>query len=119
MSDHTLIDRDGVRAVIDAGDAIVVEALPASYYDDAHLPGARNLPHDSDDTTVAAVLPDRDATVVVYCSNLACPNSTVLSRRLVQLGYTDVREYEAGKEDWINADFPVEAAETDSIAPTR
>ena len=109
MSDHTAIDREDVRAAIDAGTAIVVEALPASYFDDAHLPGARNLPHDSDDATIAAVLPDRDATVVVYCSNLACQNSTILSRRLVQLGYSDVREYEVGKEDWINAGLPVES----------
>ena len=101
MSDHTTIDREGVRAALDAGTAIVVEALPAPYYEDAHIPGAQNLPHDSDTTAIAAVLPDSDTTVVVYCSNLACQNSTILSRRLVQLGYTDVREYEGGKEDWI------------------
>jgi rhodanese-related sulfurtransferase len=108
MSEPTTIDRDGVRAAIDTG-AVVVEALPAPYYEDAHLPGARNLPHDSDEATIAAVLPDRDATLVVYCSNVACPNSTLLSRRLVQLGYTDVRKYEAGKEDWISASLPVES----------
>ena len=116
MPDHTTIDRDDVRAVIDAGTATVVEALPAPYYDDAHVPGARNLPHDSDEATIAAVLPDRDATVVVYCSNLACQNSTVLSRRLAQLGYTDVREYEAGKEDWVTAGLPVESVESASVA---
>ena len=112
MSNPTTIDRDGVRAVIDAGTAIVVEALAAPYYDDAHLPGARNLPHDSDEATIATVLPDRDATVVVYCSNLACQNSTILSRRLTQLGYTDVREYEGGKEDWITAGRPTESGAT-------
>ena len=110
MSEHTTIDREAVAAVIDAGTATVVEALPAPYYDEAHLPSAQNLPHDSDEATIAAVLPDRDATVVVYCSNLACQNSTVLSRRLVQLGYTDVREYEGGKEDWITAGAPVDAS---------
>jgi len=109
MSEHTTIDRDGVRALVDAGTATVVEALPAPYYDDAHLPNAQNLPHDSDEATIAAVLPDRDATVVVYCSNLACQNSTVLSRRLAQLGYTDVRDYESGKEDWITAGLPRES----------
>ena len=109
MSDPTTIDRDGVHAVVDAGTAIVVEALPAPNYEDAHIPGAANLPHDSDGATIAAVLPDPDATVVVYCSNLACQNSTILSRRLAQLGYSDVREYEGGKEDWITAGLPVEA----------
>ena len=108
MSSYSTIDREGVEAAI-AGNAIVVEALPAPYYDDAHLPGARNLPHDSDNATITAVLPDHETTVVVYCSNVACQNSTILSRRLAELGYTDVRKYEAGKEDWINAGLPVEA----------
>ena len=108
MSSYSTIDRDAVEAAI-AGGAIVVEALPAQYYDDAHLPGARNLPHDSDEATITAVLPDRDTTVVVYCSNVACQNSTILSRRLAGLGYTDVRKYEAGKEDWIGAGLPVES----------
>jgi rhodanese-related sulfurtransferase len=118
MSDPTTIDRDGVRALVDAGTATVVEALPAPYYDDAHLPTAKNLPHDSDDATITAVLPDRHATVVVYCSNLACQNSTILSRRLAQLGYTDVREFEGGKEDWITAGLPVESVETSAPVAT-
>jgi len=118
MTDHSTnlspIDRDGVRAVVEAGTAIVVEALPAPYYEDAHISGAQNLPHDSDAATIAAALPDRDVTVVVYCSNLACQNSTMLSRRLAQLGYTDVRDYERGKEDWITGGLPVVSVESSS-----
>ncbi len=109
VKNPTVIDREGVAEVIDTGSAVVVEALPASHYEDAHLPGALNLPHDSDDATIAEVLPVRAAAVVVYCSNLACPNSGMLSRRLAQLGYTDVRTYEAGKEDWTAAGLPTES----------
>jgi rhodanese-related sulfurtransferase len=102
------IDGAALADLIDSGaDLALVEALPVASYDDAHLPGAQDLPHDSDDATIADVLPDRARTVVVYCSNLACQNSTILSRRLAQLGYTDVREYEAGKQDWIEAGRPV------------
>ena len=109
MSNPTVIDREAVVDVVDTGSAVIVEALPAPYYEDAHLPGALNLPHDSDDATIAAVLPVHAAPVVVYCSNLACPNSGILSRRLAQLGYADVRTYEAGKEDWITAGLPTES----------
>jgi rhodanese-related sulfurtransferase len=89
------------KAVADG--VTIVEALPAPYFEDGHLPGAANLPHDSDEATIAAVLPDPDRTVVVYCANQACANSGVLGRRLEQLGYTDVRVYEGGKEDWVEA----------------
>jgi len=87
----------------------LVEALPASYFEDRHLPGAANLPHDADEATIAAVLPDPGRTVVVYCANQACPNSGILGRRLTQLGYADVRVYEGGKEDWLEAGLTLES----------
>ncbi len=105
------ITRQELQIKLEAGDdVVVVEALGPMYYDDAHLPGARNLPHDQVDELAATVLPDRDAFVVVYCSNTACQNSVVASRRLVELGYTDVHEYVEGKQDWIDAGLPVERA---------
>lgn len=105
----TAIARDEVAAKIEAGTATVVEALPPMYYEDVHLPGARNLPHDQVDELASAVLPDRSAEIIVYCSNEACQNSTVAARRLAQLGYTNVYDYEAGKQDWIDAGLPTES----------
>ena len=35
-------------------------------------------------------------------------NSEIAARRLSTLGYTNVREYAEGKEDWVNAGLPVE-----------
>lgn len=108
MPTPTPITRDELKARIDAGGAIVLEALPAMYYEDAHLPGARNMPHDQVDALAPQLLPDKAADVIVYCSNAPCPNSTIASRRLTELGYTKVYEYEAGKQDWVEAGLPVE-----------
>ena len=102
------IDRAAVKQLIDAGTATVVEALGPMYYADAHLPGALNLPHDQVDDLAPRLLPDKGATVVVYCSNTPCPNSTIAARRLAQLGYTHVLEYVEGKQDWVEAGYPVE-----------
>ena len=113
MSTVPAITRQEIRAKLDRGDDIViVEALGPLYFDAEHLPGARNLPHDRVDELAAEVLPDKDAFVVVYCSNTACQNSVVASRRLVELGYTNVHEYVEGKQDWIEAGLPVEQTVT-------
>jgi rhodanese-related sulfurtransferase len=78
------------------------------YYEDAHLPGAINIPHDQVDSLATATLPDKEQEIVAYCSNQACQNSTIAANRLTQMGYTNVRDYEAGKQDWIEAGLQVE-----------
>lgn len=103
------ISRDELRKRIEGDDdLVVVEALGPSYFEDAHLPGAKNLPHDQVDELAAELLPDKSAMVVVYCSNTVCQNSTVASQRLAEIGYTNVFEYVEGKQDWIEAGLPVE-----------
>lgn len=104
----TPIMRDEVKAKIDVRGAVVLEALPAMYYEDAHLPGALNMPHDQVDALSHALVPDKRAYIIVYCSNGPCPNSGIASKRLVELGYTNVHEYELGKQDWMEAGLPVE-----------
>jgi rhodanese-related sulfurtransferase len=104
----TLITRDVLYARIVGPDPItVVEALGAAYYDDAHLPGAVNLPPGQVDRLAPALLPDRDAHVVVYCSG-TCSSAEVVARRLEALGYSDVAVYAGGKEDWVEHGLPLE-----------
>jgi rhodanese-related sulfurtransferase len=105
---HPTISRDELRHAIQDGGVTVVEALPPMYYEDAHLPGAVNLPHDRVRELAPALLPDRDAAIVVYCASLACQNSGVATRELIAIGYRDVREYAEGKQDWLDAGLPVE-----------
>jgi rhodanese-related sulfurtransferase len=102
------ITREELQAAIEAGDVTVVEALPAPYYEDAHLPGAINTPHTEVRDLPPALLPDKDAAIVTYCANTPCPNSGVAAKVLTKLGYTNVREYVEGKQDWREAGLPIE-----------
>lgn len=105
------ITREELAAKIDRGQVTVVEALPALYYQDAHLPGAINLPHDEVAERAGQLLPDKQAEIVVYCSNDVCQNSTIAAKQLIELGYANVFDYEAGKQDWIDAGLPTESGD--------
>ena len=58
------------------------------------------------------LLPDKNATIVTYCSNEACGNSQAVANRLERLGYTAVRKYREGIQDWVAAGNPTESTQT-------
>jgi rhodanese-related sulfurtransferase len=62
------IGREELKAKIDSGgDVVLVETLDPEYYEDAHLPGAVNLPLDRIGQLAPEILLDKDAEIVVYC----------------------------------------------------
>ncbi|WP_088343279.1 MULTISPECIES: rhodanese-like domain-containing protein [Rhodomicrobium] len=102
------IVREEIKRLLDNGEPLtLVEALPEKYYRHAHLPGALNIPHDRTRELAPAMLPDKDAPIVVYCANEPCRNSTIAAGELEAMGYRNVREYAGGKQDWIDAGLPV------------
>ena len=97
---------------IESGDQFVlVDALAPMVYAHSHLPGAINLPaSDIDPARVAKRIPDLRTDIVVYCSSPDCDDSIATARRLQDLGYTNVRHYAGGKNEWRNAGLPLERA---------
>ena len=109
----TRISREDLYRRITNGDGpILVEALGAGYYADAHLPGAINIPPGHVDRLAAALLPDQQAPIVVYCTGTGA-SSDAVAGRLEELGYTAVAVYAGGKEDWVEHGLPVERPNTD------
>jgi rhodanese-related sulfurtransferase len=104
-----IVSRNEVQAGLDAGTLTLVDALPESYYSQQHLPGALNLVADEVDTRAARLLPDKNAAIVTYCSNPACPNSGQVASKLERLGYNNVRKYADGIQDWVESGLPTES----------
>lgn len=117
MNSHT-ITRDELQAAIQNGD-VVVETLGRQYYDDAHLPGAINIPHTEVARLAPQLLPDKDAQIVTYCSNTACRNSEAAAAQLRSMGYSDVRKYAGGKQDWAEAGLPLSQASPPDVSDGR
>lgn len=105
-----LITRDELKSAVEAGTVTVVDALGGAYYSARHLPGAVPLVEADVDEKAARLLPDKSAAIVTYCSNPACPNSGNVAKRLISLGYANVRKYREGIEDWVEAGLAVESA---------
>ncbi|MFE3102138.1 rhodanese-like domain-containing protein [Nocardia tengchongensis] len=104
-----LITREELLKEIEAGTVTVLDTLGGAYYTKAHLPGAVALVGADVETQAPQLLPDRDAAIVTYCSNAACSNSQHVATELERLGYTNVRKYRDGIQDWTEAGLPIES----------
>ena len=95
------ISREELQGLVAEDDApILVETLREEHFEQGHLPGAIHIHFEAVEELAPSLLPDKDAPIVTYCSNTACQNSDLAQRSLEKLGYTNVRRYTEGKEDW-------------------
>lgn len=109
------ISRQDLQAKIEAREPLVIlEALPESYYLKGHLPGAINLPHDRVRELALRLVPDKGAAIVTYCASATCRNSHIAADTLRAMGYTDVRVYAEGKQDWIEAGLALQTQQSDA-----
>lgn len=103
------ITREELRRAVATGEVTVVETLRDEHFAQGHLPGAIHIHFEQIAEKAPALLPDRDAPIVTYCSNSACRNSEIAANQLTAMGYTHVRKYADGKQDWQDAGLPLEA----------
>ncbi len=88
----------------------LIEVLPTESFQDYHLPGAVNIPLRSANfaAEVQDEVPNKNDEIVVYCGNKQCDASPTAAKKIEELGYKNVYDYEDGKEDWKSAGLPVE-----------
>jgi len=87
---------------------VLVEALPAHYFAQGHLPGALNINVGEVKALAPELLPTKTAGVVVYCASAACTNSDQVAVQLQALGYVAVAVFKGGKAEWQAAGHALE-----------
>ncbi len=98
------VGRGEVQALLAQG-ALLVDVLDPPEFARSHLPGAVNIP-------LAELTEDRlddldpHQSVIVYGAGLSCDRGPRAGRILEHHGFTDVHDYEAGKEDWLAYGLP-------------
>jgi rhodanese-related sulfurtransferase len=98
-----------LRAALNDGSAIILDARPYEEYAVSHIPGARAVPakagttpalYVGDAAEVAKTIPDQTQPLILYCNGLFCGRSERLADDLIQLGYQNVRRYQLGAPGW-------------------
>jgi len=103
------ITKDELKAKIDHKDKFhLVETLDPEKFAPSHLPGAVNLPPNQVRKQASRLLPDHNEEIVVYCGSDKCTASLDAAHELESQGYTHVRRYIGGKQDWTEAGLPTE-----------
>jgi rhodanese-related sulfurtransferase len=110
------IDRDELRGMLARGDRFrLVNSLGEWEFRAKHIPGSTRF------ATPAEMLADLrpDEEIVVYCTNPACHASVASYELLVKHGYTNVRRYAGGVQDWEDAGLPLEGEQVRASASPR
>ncbi len=99
-----LIDREELKAKLDRGDDFKLVMVMGEWaFNAQHIPGSINANRPEDAAAFA-----KDTEIVVYCSGGACIASHAAYNLLTNQGYTNVRRYAGGLEDWSAAGYPLE-----------
>ena len=92
------ITQEKAKEMMDTQEVIVLDVREQNEYDSGHIPGAVLLPVGTiDENTAAAVIPEKDSTVLVYCRS--GNRSKTASSALAELGYTAIYEF-GGINTW-------------------
>ena len=92
------ISQAEAKEMMDTQEVIILDVREQDEYDSGHIPGAVLLPVGAiDEDTAAAVIPAKDATVLVYCRS--GNRSKTASSALAELGYTNIYEF-GGIKTW-------------------
>jgi len=87
---------------------IVINVLDDTYFEDCHIAGSINIPLRQIERCENEY--DKDAEIVVYCTHELCSASLEAREKLKELGFTNVRAFEAGMATWYQLDLPVEGS---------
>lgn len=86
---------------------VVINVLDKEDYDDCHIKGSINIPFIEIEKEVQEKI-DKDAIIVLYCSNYMCSASGAARDQLLKIGYKNVFAYEGGTAEWYQNGYQVD-----------
>lgn len=105
------ISVEELKKKIDAKeDFILVNVLSKDSFEARHISTSINIPVDEIENRAPSELPDKNKEIIVYCASTECQASPRVAKKLEELGYTNVTDYEAGVAGWQEARYELEGS---------
>ncbi len=76
----------------------LVNVLDPEAFAKEHIPWSINIPQGKEDDFEKRFAKKKE--IVVYCASSECDASPRVARKLAERGFTEVRDYEGGLQDW-------------------
>jgi rhodanese-related sulfurtransferase len=112
MKKYQTIDAHALRERLSSAGVdrpVIVNALAREAFDESRIPGSISIPA-GEALRIAPDILARDQPVVVYCASRSCTASPTLAQKLVDIGFSDVTDFEGGIEEWGRAGLPLQGA---------
>jgi rhodanese-related sulfurtransferase len=100
------ISPQALHALMQAQPVTVVDVNSPQSWARAHVPGAMNL--DPVRFADGDLPPDKESSLVFYCSNPMCRKAPNAARRAKKMGYGNAMVMSAGISGWISAGMPTD-----------
>ncbi len=99
-----------VKKIVDASAMTIVDVRPAFAYDQGHIPGALSLPLKDFDQILEDFTQKhgKNEPLLLYCSGFACTDSHHAAARLVEKGFSKVKVFTGGFQEWEEMGFPTQ-----------
>ena len=92
------ITAEEAKEIMDSEEGyVILDVRTQEEFDQGHIPGAIQISHEEIAEKAEEVLTDKDQLILVYCRSGR--RSKIAAEALVELGYTNIREF-GGIIDW-------------------
>ena len=104
-----MISREQAKELFDSHHALFIDARHEFDYNQGHIRGAINVPLKNFSIHQAELSSaPKDSLLIVYCDGAECNSSIELSVKFMDSGFTNVKVFYGGWQEWKSANLPTE-----------
>ena len=104
------IELSEAKRYFEEGNALFIDAREKEEYIDGHIRASVNIPYSAylkDHPDISSIV-DRGKIIITYCSGSECEASIQLAYAMWEKGYSGIKIFFGGWQEWVNAGLPAE-----------